>query len=1248
MRERWLVLCLVVGVAVFALLPWLRADASVGPQAPVSSPQPRVVINEIAWGGTAAGSADEWIELRNTTGVTIALAGWHLTADDGSPDIALVGEIAPYGYFLIERTDDTAVSDIPADLTCPFGTGLSNAGETLRLSDATDGIVDTANADGGEWPTDGEGGSPDYLSMERVSPFAPDVAGNWISNDGTHSNGLDANGIPIRGTPRARNAAFWPAWLSGADLAVEKVGPAYAVPGDLVTHTLAVANRGGLTVTARLTDELAAELTFLAQESDAGAAFTQDGRTLLWTVADLASGARTSITLTTRLAAQAPTGGVVTNTLLATSPTTEINPADNTAAWAIDLVPPSADLAITKVGSQTLATGSEITYTLRVTNSGDYAATDVVVRDVLPAELAFVRQVGSLTFNGDPPTLTWGTVSLAPGAGHTVTLVAAVTVPVTSTDLVTNTAIVTSTTAELDPADNVSTASTRIGAPRLLISGVLYDGYQLDDEDEAIELVNTGTAQAGLVGWSVCEDNGGELACRALPDLAIEPASYAWVAKDAAAFATSFGFSPTAVLASWPRLANTGDEVVLKDPEGSLADAVVYGDGSLAAPGWSGPALAAYTGTGRGEEGQILSRRRDEGTGLPVADTDTAGDWIQVPDDPLVGRQVRYPGWDGYPGREAPLFAPVTTTETAAITVGIAPDNAFEVVSQTLMRATRSISIETYRLTHPLIASLLAEKAAGGVSVTVLLEGNPVGLGDDTPEWLLEMHACETLEAAGGRCVFMVHEPDDRVYNRYHYLHAKTILVDDTWVIIGTQNLTPGSLPADDKANGTLGSRGVVLVTDSPTAVAWASRLFALDLDPAHHNDIVRWNTSFTARYRPPPPDLVMPDPTDGISYTVRFTAPLEVSGGMGLELFTAPDAALRRSDAMLGLVARTGDGDEVLVEQQYERVIWADGPAGANPRLVAYIDAARRGARVRLLLNGLSYVEGFEGPDADNAATVAYVNALAVSETLDLRAAFGNPTYAGIHNKMVLVALDGTRYSHIGSINGSEAASKVNREVAIQVRSDPLHAALRSLFELDWALSNKIYLPLVLRAFTPPTPPATYPVVSEVAYSVAAAEEWVEVHNPTGDVIDLSTWKLGDAETRDVYEPMFAFPPGTLLGPGGTLVVAVNASEVPEATLEFYDSDPAVPNMIPYPSWGSTAYPFALRGAGDQVLLLDGADGAVDVVVWGDRSYPGVTPHPGVLVLGASLERFPSGADTDDCASDFRERYPPTPGLEP
>jgi len=82
---------------------------------------------------------------------------------------------------------------------------------------------------------------------------------------------------------------------------------------------------------------------------------------------------------------------------------------------------------------------------------------------------------------------------------------------------------------------------------------------------------------------------------------------------------------------------------------------------------------------------------------------------------------------------------------------------------------------------------------------------------------------------------------------------------------------------------------------------------------------------------------------------------------------------------------------------------------------------------------------------------------------------------------------------------------------VAVQIESESLHNYLVQLFELDWWLSHRIFLPIVYRNLTPPAPPIDHLVISEVFYSANPAAEWIEIYNPTDEDIELDAWKLGD-----------------------------------------------------------------------------------------------------------------------------------------
>ncbi len=183
---------------------------------PTPTPAPtsvHVVINEVAWSGTAVpnvGGSDEWFELYNAGESAVDVTGWSLHGDADSNGntrvILLAGTMQAGGYFLIERTDDTTISDISADVFGPFGgSGLRNdPGEFLELRDASGVVVDEVNCSVGWFAGTA---TPDYASMERINPLGEGSdPSNWASNDGLTTTGEDAGSSPIRGTPRFKNS----------------------------------------------------------------------------------------------------------------------------------------------------------------------------------------------------------------------------------------------------------------------------------------------------------------------------------------------------------------------------------------------------------------------------------------------------------------------------------------------------------------------------------------------------------------------------------------------------------------------------------------------------------------------------------------------------------------------------------------------------------------------------------------------------------------------------------------------------------------------------------------------------------------------------------------------------------------------------------------------------------------------------------------------------------------------------------
>jgi len=158
----------------------------------VSAANPsEVIINEIAWMGGISSANDEWIELYNNTESPINLEEWLLKADDGTPEINLTGTISAKGFYLLERTDDETVPEVPANLI--YKGALENDGENLKLYDNFVNLIDEVNCQNGWF----SGDNKTKQTMERMNPA---ISGNNTSNWQTSKN--------PGGTPKSKNSLF--------------------------------------------------------------------------------------------------------------------------------------------------------------------------------------------------------------------------------------------------------------------------------------------------------------------------------------------------------------------------------------------------------------------------------------------------------------------------------------------------------------------------------------------------------------------------------------------------------------------------------------------------------------------------------------------------------------------------------------------------------------------------------------------------------------------------------------------------------------------------------------------------------------------------------------------------------------------------------------------------------------------------------------------------------------------------------
>jgi len=131
-----------------------------------------------------------------------------------------------------------------------------------------------------------------------------------------------------------------------------------------------------------------------------------------------------------------------------------------------------ADVQVSKTGPATARPGSDITYTLDYSNTGPDTASNVQVSDTLPAGETF-KSFSFLNGATAPPsscglgqTISCSTASM-PAGSHVQAVITVTINPATSDGTVlNNTATETADTIDPNPANNSSTASTTVIAPR--------------------------------------------------------------------------------------------------------------------------------------------------------------------------------------------------------------------------------------------------------------------------------------------------------------------------------------------------------------------------------------------------------------------------------------------------------------------------------------------------------------------------------------------------------------------------------------------------------------------------------------------------------------------------------------------------------------------------------------------------------------------------------------------------------------
>jgi uncharacterized repeat protein (TIGR01451 family) len=248
-----------------------------------------------------------------------------------------------------------------------------------------------------------------------------------------------------------------------ADIAITGVGsPSPVLAGDLLTNTFTIVNNGPNTATAvAFTNVVPAGATLISASVSTGSVST-NGNTVVADLGNMNSGANATVVVV-----MTPiTSGVLTNTANVAATEADVAPGNNTASISTTVNLPLADVAVGAVSTPgTVVSGSNLVYTITVTNNGPGKALNVVVTDTLPPSVTFLSSSAG-EFASGKVTNNLGT--LAPGTTGTF----AVTVRAGTIGTITNNVSISTGSSDSISANNFVAVTNIVRAPAVNILAV--------------------------------------------------------------------------------------------------------------------------------------------------------------------------------------------------------------------------------------------------------------------------------------------------------------------------------------------------------------------------------------------------------------------------------------------------------------------------------------------------------------------------------------------------------------------------------------------------------------------------------------------------------------------------------------------------------------------------------------------------------------------------------------------------------
>ncbi len=581
---------------------------------------------------------------------------------------------------------------------------------------------------------------------------------------------------------------------------------------------------------------------------------------------------------------------------------------------------------------------------------------------------------------------------------------------------------------------------------KMLLAEVYYNAYS-NRYDEFVMIYNPTTYTVDLSQWRISNNR---TSCIIPDGFSIGARSGIYITNNGTSFILDMGFSPALessdssaaipnALGNWPTFSNSKGLVLLKDRYGNTIDCFVYGTEIYYGPGWLGGTAPALP------SGQVQKRNKIEGT-MEYIDTNTSSDWTTLRQY-VVGQSD---------------FPMQSFTYTGEMVPFVSPENAFDAIATELDNARSTIYLNVYQFDNwPLAEHIFSAQLNRSVKVKVLFEGGPVGWNfTNEPESVYiekkgsyegpytEKLIASRIVAYGGEVRFLSTNGTAGLKDRYTYDHAKYAVIDNSTTILCSENWKETGVPK----LSSFGNRGWGVIIKNEEVAQYFAKVFDSDFNP-----LMADSYPFTPSHGKygNPPSYFRPDSevAQGKYKPLASLVLKPIAGTFKVTPVLSPDHTLYENSSIIGAIESAKK--EIVLELAQLDMDWRPrkGESVPNMYLEALFDAARRGVKVRIILDPTFSSE--ESADIDNYDLASYINYVAQTEKLNLKAklVYIEGTEK-IHNKGMIVD---DYLTLVSSLNWGRGSVTSNREVGVLVENMDLAAYFKMAFEYDWNQSSVV-----------------------------------------------------------------------------------------------------------------------------------------------------------------------------------------------